>query len=533
MEHTLILRVARFVRRSLPLLLAGPVLGALAGYIVLHQIPPVYAGRLMLVVNPGTSVAGNSPDDLRGGELLAQTYAETIRTRPILEAAAQRAGVQASYQDLQRRVSVQPITNTQLIRITAEDGNPDVAARLANVTAEVFIASNLDAQASRFASSRENLQRLVDSARSDADRLAQELAQVQNQPSSPTRATDLARLQSEVAQAQATYNASVRSYEDLRIAEARSMNTLTVAEPAVTPDQPVRPQPLQTVVLAALVGAALATGLALLRQFIDDRVDDPEQVVTTTGVPVLGVIPRCDGEAELPDGVRQQFAESYRLALSNLVATTAALPPKTLLVVGTERRDGRSTVAANLAIVMAESGLRVVLVDADFRRPCQWELFDGSNQYGLSGLLRSPELAVSAVLQPTRVPGLQLVASGPTQADSSALLTSSRVADRLAELRQTCDVVVLDSPPILSSPDAVLLARRVDAAVLVVDAAVSRMRRVSLAVNLLRQAGATLVGVVVNRQGQISPASGTPSVAVEESPAVAEPVPTMRSEGSI
>src|SRR5918911_5157925 len=135
MEHTLILRVARFVRRSLPLLLAGPVLGALAGYIVLHQIPPVYAARLMLMVNPGTSVAGNSPDDLRGGELLAQTYAETIRTRPILEAAAQRAGVQASYQDLQRRVSVQPITNTQLIRITAEDGNPDVAARLANVTA--------------------------------------------------------------------------------------------------------------------------------------------------------------------------------------------------------------------------------------------------------------------------------------------------------------------------------------------------------------------------------------------------------------
>jgi non-specific protein-tyrosine kinase len=437
---------------------------------------------------------------------LVQTFAEMVRSRSVLEEAAATLSIQATYRELQRRVSAQPVGNTRLIRITAEDGNPDIAAQLANAVGDVFMSKYLEAQASRFASSRDHLRALVDSARRDVHGLAQAVQDLQQQPASPARDAELARRQGDLAQAQATYDATARSYEDVRLAEARSTNTLAVAEPAVPPDEPTRPQVLQTILMAALIGAALAAGIAMLGQHLDDRVHALDQLESATGVTLLGGIPRNSGGARPTEVLTRRLAESYRLVVSNFVAATSALRPRTLAVTSARPNEGTSTSAANLAIIMAEAGLRVILVDADLRDSSQEQLFKVSNDMGLSQLLRGSQEPAAGFVQETRVPGLRLLTAGPAPSDPSALFLSRRFDNRLGELRDLCDLVILDPPPLLTAPDAVLVAPHVDAVLLVVDMATSRMRDVIRAVEVLGQAGATIAGMLLNRvTGAIAP----------------------------
>jgi succinoglycan biosynthesis transport protein ExoP len=161
--------------------------------------------------------------------------------------------------------------------------------------------------------------------------------------------------------------------------------------------------------------------------------------------------------------------------------------------------EGKSVTAANLAAVLAESGQRVILVDGDLHRPSQGARFGVPNRSGFSTLLINQGVKLAAILRDTPLPGLRLLTAGPAPAVASALLTSRRFESRLAELREQCDVVVVDTPPVLAKPDAALLAPHMDGVLLVVDAQRSRGRQVRRALELLNEAGAAIYGIALNR----------------------------------
>jgi capsular exopolysaccharide synthesis family protein len=161
--------------------------------------------------------------------------------------------------------------------------------------------------------------------------------------------------------------------------------------------------------------------------------------------------------------------------------------------------EGKSVTAANLAAVLAESGQRVILVDGDLHRPSQGTRFGVQNRSGFSTLLANPSVKLPSILRDTSVPGLRLLTAGPSPAVASSLLTSRRFDSRLAELCDNCDVVIIDTPPVLAKPDAALLAPHMDGVLLVVDAQRSRGRQVRRALEMLAEAGATVDGIALNR----------------------------------
>jgi len=491
----------RFVRRWLPLLLIGPLLGGVAGYAVVRQIPSVYQATVTLLVGEGSASSNSQGSDLlRSAEQLAQTYAEAVRTRPVLVEAANQVGLSATFKELMDRVHANRVANTQLMRISAESTDPSLAANLANTVAQVFVAKNQEVQTSRFASSRDSLGHLVDAQQADLGTRTRDLEELRALPASPERDSQLALVQAQLTQLQAVHGETLRSYEDLRVLEARGMNTLTVIEPAVSPEDPIRPNRLLVTMLAVLGGLALAIGAAGITEYLDDALRDRQRIALSTGLATLGLIPRGEPGTALRDPAGRRMAENYRLLRSNILASLPT-PDKlrTLLIASPAMGEGKSTTAANMAIALAESGRRVVLVDADMHRPTQMKLFSVSGRHGLSTLLLDREASPTAFLQSTWLPNLSVLPAGTTPPDPSALLSSTRVDDLFAQLHELCDVVVLDSPPLLAQPDAALLGTRADGVLLIIDATRSRGRQASRALEMLSESGGVVLGAVLNR----------------------------------
>lgn len=498
-----------FLKRWWALLLLGPIVAGLAGYAVVLQLPAVYQANVTLIVNRGSVGTTSTADDTAGAESLARTYAEALKTRPILDEAAQRSGASISARDLQQAVTVRPVSGTQLLHLTVEDRDPTRAANLANTIVTVFSEHNLDLQAGRYASSRQNLEQLVATLRGEIDSRSAELQQLR--ATLPPGDPQLARAESDIAQLQTTYSETVGTYESLRVAEARGLNSVTVVEPAVAVTDPVRPNRPQGVALAVLAGLLVAAGFARAVEYLDDGLRDGERLARAAGLRALGTIPRWrladGGTAASQAGASGAYAstrraaEAYRLLLSTLQATTnlGDQAPRTVMVTSAVAGEGKSVTAANLAAALAEAGKRVILVDADVHRPSQMRRFQLPTNGGYSTLVLNPSVSAQSLLLETSIPGLRLLTSGPAPASPSVLFTSPLLAARLTELIECSDVVVFDTPPTLVQPDAALLGSHVDGVLFVVDARTSRGRSVRRALGLLHGAGARVLGAALNR----------------------------------
>jgi non-specific protein-tyrosine kinase len=195
---------------------------------------------------------------------------------------------------------------------------------------------------------------------------------------------------------------------------------------------------------------------------------------------------------------RSAASESYRTVRTNVQFSSLDVPVGSIVVTSAQSREGKSTVAANLAVTMAQAGKRVLLVDADLRRPSLHRLFGLSNRHGLTDLLLSERRAVEDVALDTHVPGLQVLPSGPQPPNPSEALGSRRMRQVLEEMRQIADVVILDSPPLLAVADGLVLGATVDAAILVVRSGGTRRTLAQRAKEQLDRVEARLLGIVVN-----------------------------------
>jgi capsular exopolysaccharide synthesis family protein len=490
--------VLGIARRWLLLLVLSPILAGFIGYSVVRQVPPVYEAATLLELVPGG--AGSGGEDLGVVQQLTHTYIEVIQTTNVLEQAADQVGLGLSASALRQRVHASQVRDTRLIRIAAEDTDPQQAATLANAVARVFLTKNATTQSMRFASSRDSLARLVDELRGGLEAHRAQMDQLRAQPADVFRDAELARLQGELTQLETSYNATLRSYEDLRIAEARGANTLLILEEARPPDEPVRPSWRMVTALAALAGLAVAIGFLALFEYLDDVLRNDARIRRATGLATLGLAPRSTAPDRPGAAGDARTLESYRLIVNNLLVATSKLDLRALMITGPSRNEGKSLTAANLALALAEADFNVVLVDADLHRGRQAQLFGVPNRRGLTTLLLNRDEPAAGVLQATQHPNLRLLPAGPPpEADPSALLTRTPLVTRLEEFSRLSDVVVVDTPPVLARPDALLLASLVDASVLVVDATKSRGRDSARAVELLQRSGAVLVGVILNR----------------------------------
>ena len=311
-------------------------------------------------------------------------------------------------------------------------------------------------------------------------------------------------LQVQLDQAQSRYQALLKSNEDLRLAEANAQDFMSVVNPAQPGTRVNPPQPkLLVTIEGALAGLAVAASLVLLLDYLNDTVRSGEEAERLTGVPTLGVIGRFRGSDDVRQTLitaykpRAPISEAYRLLRANLEFVMLDQQMQTVLVTSTGPVEGKTTTVANLAVTLAQIGRRVILVDLDLRRPTIHKLFQQSNKVGVTTALFSGD--AGRYLLDTGIENLRILTSGPLPPNPADLLQSPRMHDLLEEMKRQADLVLIDTPPVLPVADPVLLARQCDATLLVVLAENTRTGLLRKAREQLDQAGAHVLGVVLNR----------------------------------
>jgi len=283
-----------------------------------------------------------------------------------------------------------------------------------------------------------------------------------------------------------------------------SPNYLTVIEPAQLPYNPVSPDVKMNVLLAAVAGMILAFGAVLLLEYIDDTIKTTDDLTRWLGLTALGSVMRIRGKnykdkMAIAHTPFSPIGEAYRLIRTNIKFMAVDNPAQLIVCTSANPTEGKSTTVANLAVVMAQSDLRTIIIDADLRQPTMHKIFRVPNASGLTDLLLSPNGKIEDQLINTGYDNLQIIPSGPLPPNSSEILGSRRMASLLEELRSVADVVIFDTPPVLAVTDSSVLSTQVDGVVFVTKAASTRHRDLKEAVNRIQRVGGHCLGVVLNQ----------------------------------
>lgn len=278
---------------------------------------------------------------------------------------------------------------------------------------------------------------------------------------------------------------------------------LTVVNPPALPTSPIAPKTEQNVAIGIVLGLLAGIGVALLINAFDRRVKSSEQLESIAGKPVVGSIPFRKAEdkergAEHIVPFREGHspaAEAFRRLRTNLQFLNVDNPPRVFVLTSSVATEGKSETAINLSLALAESGNRVLLIEADLRRPLVVSYMSMPDKVGLTNIL-SGQAEFADVVQETRHDGVDLLACGPLPPNPSELLASDMARHLVDELRSKYDYVIIDSPPLLPVTDGALLARITDGALLVVRSHRTTADQVAQAVDNLAKADATLLGIV-------------------------------------
>jgi non-specific protein-tyrosine kinase len=493
----------QLARKWLWLVLVCTVAAAAAAYVVSKNTTPVYQASTKLLVNQSsTSNQVNlAYQDILMSQQLARTYANLLSDRPVVEETARRLNLptdQKTVARLQSGISVTPIRDTQLMEVRVEGENPELITLIANTLPEVFIERNQQLQLGR-------VMGLKTSVENEIANVQEDIARTQNSLADATDDVQRQRYEASLAQYRSTLSSLVNNYQQIRLAEAQATNNLIVVKPAVAPQTPIRPRTTTNVLRAAVVGAMIAIGAAFLIEYLDDTVKSPDDVTRVSGLSTLGAIARLKDAGSQRQLIawshtKAPESEAYRTLRTNIQFSSVDKPIRTLIVTSSGPSEGKSTTSANLAIVMAQTGQKVVLVDTDLRRPVLHKTFGVPNNVGITtALLAGDDVDLQAYLQPTEVDNLAIITSGPIPPNPSELLGSQRMKHIVQRLSEVADMVIFDTPPVLVVTDAAVLGRQADGVLLVADAGGTREQALAQAVAELRKTGGNVIGVAMNR----------------------------------
>jgi capsular exopolysaccharide synthesis family protein len=393
------------------------------------------AGLYMMARNPDSQGVN---DVLQGSNYARQavlSYVQVVYDDIVLAPVIKELGLDLTEPQLASKLTVRSPTNTVLIRITATDTDPVRAANIANA-------------------------------------VAQSLGQVvMDELEKPDRDTP-------------------------------GLVKMTQTQQAIAPTSPSSPRPLLNLAIGVVAGLAVGVGLAWLRSVLDTRVRSAEDLRNASGAPLLGVIPFDSEAAVNPLAIREDphspSAEEYRGLRTNVLFSNVGGKSQCLLVSSPNPADGKTTTAANLAIALADSGRRVILIDGDLRRPRIASHMRIEGGAGLSDILIGRVQPIDA-LHRWGTDNLYILPAGRTPPNPSELLGSAVMQELIGFLRQSCDDIIVDSPPILVATDTAVLSKFADGVILVASYESTRRHALAAAVNGLNMVGSRLLGVVLTK----------------------------------
>ena len=469
-----------------------------ATYLFSRQQTPIYQATTRVIVNAAPSTMAADYTSILASQNLTSTYAQMISSQPVMEEVASRLGGNLTPSALQAAVSAQPVSGTQLIYIAVRLTDATQAAAVANTTAQVFSEQIEQMQSARFTSSS-------DSLKAQMAEITQQINTLTQQANTTTDKAEQMRLQDQISQDQDIYSRLLVSYEQVRLTEAQTVSSISQVEKAIVPVLPVSPRIWQNTQLAFLVGGLLAVIIVFLIEALNDTIHDPELFMQKFHLSILGVIAHHEQQEGSPITGREPrspVSEAFRSLRTNVQYASVDQPLRTLLVTSATPTDGKSTISSNLAVVLAQGGMKVCVIDADLRRPKIHHIFGVQNQIGLSELFMQPVVHLISSMQKNPVENVSVISSGRLPPNPAELLASKKMREILEVVLDQSDIVILDTPPVLSVTDAVVLSQAVDGVLLVVRPGSTKQTAFRQAVQQLNQVGANLLGVVINEAGQ-------------------------------
>jgi receptor protein-tyrosine kinase len=481
-------RLLNFLRRHVVLILATGILLASAVFAYSSTRPKQWtASATLLFRDPGFDqrLFGNqflsrSVDPSRD----AATNLGLVSQRGVAEATARALAGDWTEDAVRERVTPRSVSQSDLVNVVATDTDPGVAARVANAYARTFVTLRRKAD-----------QRQIEGAQAVVQ---QQLAAIAPSQRQSEQALSLER-----------------RAQELKILASLQTGRAEIAQSADVPEHPSAPRIKRNSALGLLLGLALGMGIAFLREKLDRRVRDPDEVEGIFGRPILGTVPELDSDA---GGVQRGGAvtDVFHALRMTLRFFNVGRDIQTLLVTSANPGDGKSTVSRNLATAMADSGTRTLLIEADLRRPTLAKILGLDPSVGLSTVLTG-QSSLSDAIQSLPGPGaktaggngastsLDAIVAGPIPPNPADLFESEELASLLAECQQRYEFVIVDTPPVLAVPDAVPLITARTAVLIVARMGRTErnaLRRLHKYLGLL---DAQVLGVVAN---SVQPESG-------------------------
>lgn len=483
-------RYLRALRRRKYLILAVVTSLVTSALVLSFLQPTLYQGQAKVVVEPpGFDVV------LDPGAAASQDPTLTIDTEiEIIESPPLRAAVTETLGPV-LEVHAARVNETLIIEIKGESDEAARAAEVTNVYTSTYLALRRQQAAAELLTAAEQVQTKIDELQPELDALALD-------PPAPEDAN--AGRPAVLSEQQARLEERL---EELEVRAALTSGGVELVNEASLPSSPNQPKPVRNGILALVAGLIVGLSLACLREYLDDAVQTREDLArTVVDVPVLGVIPAQAGRRSTggaPGLVASSepespAAEAYRALRTSVQLLGVERPLRTLQITSPALGEGKTTTVANLAVVLAGFGQRVVVVDCDLRRPTLHGLFGLSNRRGFTSVLAGDAELADALQPVPDHPHLMLLASGAVPPNPSEILGSTATSSLLFELQTGFDVVLVDSPPVLPITDSTLLAAWVDATMLVASAGRTSRRQLDTSVELLRRADAPLAGTVLN-----------------------------------
>lgn len=489
------------------LILASTLVAGLVVYAATRNQPTLYEAKTRLLVGPGLEAFNPDLNAMRAGGRLMQTYAELVHTEPFLHNVRNELGLALTPEQLGARIDVRLNQETQIVSIHVEDENPLQAALIAHTVGEHLVALSPAARGNSEVAWH-------DQARREAAMLENELVEIEaallqlgtqlNATLEPEAQQQLrAEMVRERERLRDVHRALTSVYESL---ETANSNQITVIEP-VGNVIPVPTWRWLQLLLGATTGLVLGVLIVLTFAYLSNTVESPADLAEMTQAPVIAAIPRHSRllAATYRPLVAQTApnsaaAESYQVLGARLVHAGTLQPLQTILCSDITRSQGAAEVVANLGLVLAQAGNRVIVVDANLRDPSLHHLLAVAERPGLTEALtgRTPAARVTPL---DWAPGLSIVTAGQVVERAFAFLASPQLAELLAQLQSQADKVVVLGPPLLAYGDSLFLASRVDGVLLVANRSRTRYPALNEAVSRLNSVGANIVGTVLKNSG--------------------------------
>jgi capsular exopolysaccharide synthesis family protein len=534
-----LLRYWKVIQKSLLLIIAIVVLALGGTAIYTINQPRQYESSSTLLLNPSVPNSLVPYVQNQVAANLADSYTELIRTRSFAESVVKELPFPLSPDQVPASISTRLTPNTLFYKITARMDDPEKAQQLVSTVVEVFLSANAAQEAAKSKQGTDDITaetiKLLDNKlkylRDQITSYETEITQLEAQPVSIDRSDQLLQLRGQLLTLQ-------QSETDAIVARAQlgnmslAPNTALVIDQAL-PGRPVSSRMATNLIVALALSLLLGVGIAFLRDYLDYSVHSPEQLEETLGIAPMAAVGivgasgkraygygygrsrsnRRNGKEESAEAgklggrklvtlehPRSIESESFRVLRTNIQFSGIERTIRNLAVTSAGPGEGKSFTSANLAIVMAQASKRVILVDADLRKPSLHKLFEIPNTAGFTSMVINNSTDVEGAIQ--TLPGLDslaIITSGPMPPNPSELLNSHPAANIMEQLSQQADIVIYDTPPAGVVTDPVILATRVDAVVMVVGAGIARRDTLKRILHNLRNVGAVTVLPVLNR----------------------------------